>query len=288
MTDFVTSWDGAPLTHYEQLCLRTFLARGHRVELASYGNPVNVPDGVTVIDARDFLPLDRTMETLLAAKAYAKVADLLRYRLLADGTRTWVDVDVMLIADDVPTSPTLLGFEDDKYVNNAILRLEPGSELLAALLEATADPDPEQLLAAKWGAIGPLLLTRLSAELGLRDIVQPVAVLYPVASRDLWRLFDPREISWCEEVLEGAATLHLWNEFLRRAKLKTRSPARGSWLEQQMSGHGIDARGRRIDPRWVRGPWRQQLPDPPPVVARRGPHLTARRLLGAAKRRLLR
>lgn len=268
MTAFVAYWDGGPLTHFEHLCLRSFVDRGHRVELASYGEPRGVPDGVEPIDAREFLPIDTTIAQLLHAAAYSKISDVLRYRLLANGARTWVDVDVMLLAEDVPATSPLFGLEDDHHVNGAILRLEASSVLLGRLLEETADLAPETVLRAEHGGYGPLLLTRLVDELGLRDHAQAVEVLYPVRSRDLWRLFDPREREWCDRTLQGASTLHLWNEFLRRAALKERRPARGSWLDGAMRAHDVVPRGPTIATRWVRTDWRQHLPDPPPVVPR--------------------
>ena len=284
MTRFVTYWDGAPLTHYEQLCLRSFLARGHHVELASYGTPGNVPEDVEVIDACDFLPIDPTTAALLHVEAYSKISDILRYRLLADGTRTWIDVDVMLLADDVPTASPLFGLEDDHHVNTAILRLDRSSQLVERLLEETEGLDAEETVRAERSAWGPLLLTRLVDELGLRDRAQPIEVLYPVRSRDLWRLFDPSEIGWCDRTLEGASTLHLWNEFLRRAALKERRPARGSWLERAMRAHGVTPHGPRIAVRWVRADWRQQLPEPPLVVVRPTVRSILRRIVRAVRR----
>lgn len=268
MTAFVAYWDGGPLTHFEHLCLRSFVDRGHRVELASYGEPQGVPEGVKPIDARDFLPVDPTVAALLDAKAYSKVSDILRYRLLADGTWTWIDVDVMLLAEDVPATSPLFGFEDDHHVNTAILRLERSSRLVERLLEETDGLVAAETIRAERSAWGPLLLTRLVDELGLRDHAQAVEVLYPVRSRDLWRLFDPREREWCDRTLQGASTLHLWNEFLRRAALKERRPARGSWLDGAMRAHDVVPRGPTIATRWVRTDWRQHLPEPPPIVPR--------------------
>lgn len=279
----MTYWDGAPLTHFEQLCLRSFLLRGHRVELASYGSPTNIPEGVELIDAREFLPCDATVTQLLDASAYSKISDVLRYRLLEDGARTWVDVDVMLLADDVPQSAPLFGLEDDHHVNTAVLRLGDPSGLTSRLLAETGDLDPEMTISAERSTWGPLLLTRLVDELDLRGRAQPVDVLYPIASRDLWRLFDPREVRWCEQALEGASTLHLWNEFLRRAALKDKRPARGSWLDRAMRGHGITTGGPRISVRWVRTEWRQQLPEPPQLTPRPTVRSILRRLARALR-----
>jgi len=271
VSTFVAYWDGAPLSAIEQLSLTSFVSRGHTVELYSYGTLSGVPDGVVRCDAASVLPRDGRTSALLDRRAYSKISDLLRYLLLVEPGRTWVDTDVILLADDVPSTSTLFGREDDVHVNGAILRLEPGSLLHRRLLEETAGLTAEELLSTPHGFPGPLLLTRVSEELDLKRLALQPEVLYPVASRDLWRLYDPRELAWCEQTLHGATTLHLWNEFLRRAELKDKRPPRGSWLDRSMRTHGVSMPSERIDVRWIRGPWRQMLPDPPPVAPPRRP-----------------
>ena len=269
MSTFVTYWDGAPLSHYEQLCLRSFVDSGHSVELSTYLGVTGVPDGVTVCDARTVLPLDADVALLLDRGAYSKVSDILRYRLLDTSERTWVDVDIMLLEDDLPADVPLFGLEDAHHANTAVLRLAPGSTLQNRLLAETRSLDVQDVLAAAHGAYSPLLLSRLIDELNMRDHALRTDVLYPIASRDLWRLFDPRQRDWCDHALSGAATLHLWNEFLRRGEVKHRRPPVGSWLDRAMHTHGIHQRGQRLRVNWVRGPWRQQLPEPPPLATPR-------------------
>lgn len=285
MSTFVTYWDGAPLTHYERLCLRSFLVRGHTVELFSYLGVTGAPDGVTVRDARVFLPLDDDITMLLEQRAYSKISDILRYRLLDTPERTWVDVDIMLLADDAPADLPLFGLEDEHYTNTAVLRLASESELRHRLLSETSGLAVGDVLAAAHGAYSPLLLTRLVDDVGLRDLALPPEVLYPIASRDLWRLFDPKERAWCEDRLVGASTLHLWNEFLRRGDVKQRRPPRGSWLDRAMRAHDVHQDGETLHVGWVRGAWRQQLPEPPPLFA---PRRRLRSLPRRACRRLLR
>ena len=272
MSTFVAYWDGSPLSAIEQLSLTSFAAKGHTVELFSYGQPEGIPPGVTVRDAAEVLPRDERTVTLLERRAYSKISDLLRYLLLIEPGRTWVDVDVILLADDVPSTPTLFAREDDIHVNGAVLRLEPDSDLHRRLLEETVGLTSEELLSTPHGFPGPLRLTSVLDELDLKRLALPPKSLYPVASRDRWRLYDPREREWCDQTLYGATTLHLWNEFLRRAELKNKRPPRASWLDRAMRTHDIELPSERVDVGWIRGPWRQMLPDPPPTPAPRTPH----------------
>jgi hypothetical protein len=286
MTAFVTYWDGAPFTHYEHLCINSFLDRGHSMEVASYGTLRNLPAGVRLLDAREFLPLDGLVQGLLDSSHYSKVSDILRYRLLADGTRTWVDVDVVLLKDDLPPGPSLFGMEDQHHANTAILRLDPHSALTARLIDETSGLDLEHVRGLPHGALSPVLLTRLVDELGLRANALARGVLYPIASRDLWRLFDPREREWCERAIADASTLHLWNEFLRRARLKERRPPRGSWLDRAMKDRGVASTGSVASLGWIRGPWRQQLPEPPPLSRCADLLARGRRVAGRLRRLL--
>ncbi len=284
MSEFVAYWDGGELSAYEQLSLLSFTRRGHSVHLYSYSEPKGVPEGVILRDAADVLPPDERIRTLLERRAFPKLSDLLRYGLLREPDRTWIDVDVILLQDDLPVGPVLFAREDATYVNSAVLRLAPDSDLLERLLKETANVTAEALLTANHGIIGPLLLTRLVEELGLDHLALPPDIIYPIASRDLWRLFDPREVGWCDRTLQGAATLHLWNEFLRRAALKGKRPPRRSWLHRSMCEYGVAMPRRGIAVRWVRGAWRQQLPEPPAPPAP-GPGQTVRAFLRRVARR---
>jgi len=268
MSEFVAYWDGGALSAYEQLSLLSFARRGHDVHLYSYSEPAGVPSEIRLQDAADVLPRNGRTETLLRNGAYSKISDLLRYELLREAGRTWIDVDVILLQDDVPHGEMLFAREDAVHVNGAVLRLDPGSELLRRLLEETRVLSAETLLATAHGFPGPLLLTSVIQELELGHLALPPEALYPVPSRDLWRLFDPRETDWCWRTLKDASTLHLWNEFIRRADLKGKRPPRGSWLDRSMREYGVEQPWRVADARWIRGPWRQQLPEPPPVAAR--------------------
>jgi hypothetical protein len=288
MTILVTFWAGESLSHFEQLCLRSFLSRGHEVELYAYERPRGAPAGVTHRDAGEFLPLDDVVTELLRRGLFARVSDILRYRLLAQPARTWVDVDVHLIAEDLPRGEVLFGREDEHYIANGVLRLQPDSELRQRLVEETSRLDIAAAVRGDHGAFGPLLLTRLVDELGMRDLAVPPTTLYPIPSRDVWRLFDPRERRWVQAALDGSSAFHLWNEFLRRAQLRAVRPPRGSWLDRAMRSEGIALPSESADLAWIRGPWRQELPDPPPVPQPRPPRLSPRKLAGRIKRLTLR
>jgi hypothetical protein len=286
VTAFVTFWDGSPLTHFEMLCLASFLDRGHAVELYTY-TPFPLParlDGVLLKDAAEVLPRDAVVRAMLAKGQYSRVANLFRYRALGTPGRTWVDVDIYLLPSQLPPSEVLFGLEDDFYVNNAVLRLPPEHPLRVRLVQETSSLDPVSCTEGSHGTFGPRLLTDLVDELGLRSEAFKQTVLYPIASRDLWRLFDPRERTWCEMALETSSTLHLWNEFLRRADARGLRPARGSWLDRAMRRHGIEQPKLIASVKWVRGPLRQVLPDPPVIEPRQRPF---RRRLRVTRRRVV-
>lgn len=239
MSDFVAYWDGSPLGPLERLSLKSFVDRGHSIALTSYQSPSNVPAGVELIDARDFMALDSVVEQLLRANAYSKVSDLLRYRILSSVPWTWVDTDIVLLAGDLPRSEFLFGYESDRYINTAVLRISPSSELIQRLLSETTGLSAEEVLRQPHAAYAPQLLTRVVAELGLTSHAQPRDVLYPIHYTDVWRLFAPREREWCHQALDGAASLHLWNEMIRRAGFRDSAPPRGSFLSELFTQHAI-------------------------------------------------
>jgi hypothetical protein len=288
MTIMVTFWAGGDLSHFEQLCLRSFLSKGHEVELYSYERPRGSPTGVTHREAAEFLPLDDVVRELLRLGLFARVSDILRYRLLAQPSRTWVDVDVHLVSEDLPAGEILFGHEDEHYIANGVLRLQPDSELRQRLVEATSRLDVATAASGDHGAFGPLLLTRLVDELMMRDFAVPPRTLYPIPSRDVWRLFDPQQRKWVQEALEGSAAFHLWNDFLRRARLRSVRPPRGSWLDRAMRSEGIAVPSESVDLAWIRGPWRQELPDPPQPSSPRQPHVSPRKVARRMKRFALR
>ena len=254
MTDVVAFWTGGPLSHYEQLSLRSFARRGYPVNLFTYEQDLDAPSGVALRDAREVLRLGGLAEELIERRAFALLSDIIRYRLLASGPvgRTWVDTDVVLLSDRLPEGPYLFARESTTLVNGAVLRLPSGSPLLSDLLTAVDGLNADAAVAAPWGTFGPKLLTRLVLERGLEEHAHPSATLYPIHHRQTWRLFDPNSSGWCARATEGSVALHLWNEIVRRAGLRGARPPEGSYLAELLERNGIDVAAPPVSRRAVR------------------------------------
>jgi hypothetical protein len=244
-------WTGPPLSAYEELGLLSFVARGQRVLLYSYDRTLRVPDGVELIDANEVLPADRIHEFIHPNGETSPTlhANLFRYEALRRFGGWYCDLDIVLVGDTPPDADVYLAREDDTFVNNAVLRFPPNAPLMVAASQAAR----ELMTSAEWGASGPKLLTRLIAELGLSDLVQPWTAAYPVRPTEVAKLFLPEHRDELEDRAAGADFVHLWNQVWRRVRLpKDLGPPEGSFLDSLFRSFGIHvAPGARMSPRAV-------------------------------------
>ena len=87
---------------YQLLCLRSFVDRGHRVELFSYEPALDLPDWITRKDAAEILPRERVLRFLPEQRRFAVHADLFRLALLHRLGGWWIDPDVVLLRAKLP------------------------------------------------------------------------------------------------------------------------------------------------------------------------------------------
>lgn len=222
-------WIGEALSPLERACIHSFLARGHDFELYAYGPVSFVPDGCRVLDARAIVPADRIFmhREGEGQGSVAIFADLFRYQLLYERGGWWVDLDVFCLTQQLPDHGIVVGRQDEKLVNGAVLCFPAGHPLMAAAVKACTKATENAI----WGAYGPLLLTRLAHEYGLSSAVFPPDLLYPVDWQHYWAVLDPRRAADVARKMQGAVCLHLWNEMLRRVALdKQILPPEGSVL----------------------------------------------------------
>ncbi|MGB8326874.1 MAG: glycosyltransferase, partial [Steroidobacteraceae bacterium] len=133
-------WHGSPLSRVERLSLASFVAHGHPVELHVYDEPRDVPRGVRVLDAGAVL--DRK-EIFLHRRtgSIGPFTDWFRYRLLHARGGIWADTDVVCLRPLDYAQPEIFAWQDEQYLNNAVLGLPAGHALAAWLAEACADPN---------------------------------------------------------------------------------------------------------------------------------------------------
>lgn len=272
-------WIGKPLGPFEWLSLASFVARGFEVDLYAYGRPRAVPEGVRWRHAAAIMPETEVFENPREPGTFAAFANRFRYRLLQMRDTVWVDADVLCLAEGLPSSPYIFGWESPGVVNSAVLAAPAQSALLADLVSRAAAMDPSRI---NWGEMGPRLVTSAVAEHDLTRWVLPQAAFYPVAYQDAWMLFDPRSAEAVASDTGGSLCLHWWNECLRRADpgfLESKPPA-GSYMADAFARHDVrfPSNAGVIDDEWVRSVWRRQGQPLPPRHMR-----MARRLRSALR-----
>ena len=232
---FSALWVEGALGPFEVLSLRSFVAAGCHVELHTYDDTLVAPPGVALQDARDTVPEERLR---IFPGGFAHFSNYFRYRLLSDRTTIWIDTDLVLLdLDMLPDRSHLFGLMPDGHVNTALLALPTGSPTLPDLVQASDVPEGTPL---RWGRLGPQLLETTLRDHHLLDAALPAHLLYPVASQDNWRLFDPRQAGWCRDRTRGSAALHLWNQFLTKDGLKEHAPPPRSFLGQLAARFDVD------------------------------------------------
>lgn len=227
-------WHGAPLSRIEKLCLTSFVTNGHRLELHVYQEPEGVPAGVTLKDAAQILAQEYVFRHRRTG-SLALFADWFRYKLLLEQGGIWVDTDVVCLQPLRYEHPVVFGWQDDRYVNNAVLGLPPGHALAEWMLKICEDPNralpydgirlrlrkwkrrllyPGQRGRVRWGESGPKGLTHAASHLGCLDRAVPIDHFYPVAF-DRWQsLF----VAGPGAMRPGdSRAVHLWNNQMKEA-----------------------------------------------------------------------
>jgi hypothetical protein len=251
-----TLWIGEALGAVERACLKSVLRQGHAVRLYCYRPPGGVPEGVEIADAPEILGEDQI--TRHRAGSVALFSDRFRYELQRLGKGVWIDADLYLLRP-LPATPYLFGFQDQRWINGAVLRLPQDCPMLPGLLglfEERTVPDwlaPGAKLAAwwrlfttgrsplgqmPWGVAGPHALTALARRYGLLGQALPPEAFYPVAYDDAAWITNPA-VRLEDVVTDRTIAVHLWNELIRPFK---DAPARpGSFLERLQQEGRLDA-----------------------------------------------
>lgn len=214
-------WVRGALSQLEALCIASFVSKGYRVRLWTYGGVSNPPHGIDLCDARDVLPEESLFLNQLGS--YAGFSDLFRYAVLRQHGGMYADVDVIAImpADQLPGVPFLVterARDGSVKVNGNIIHLpQPCAGDLIDLAFAYASAFPKEQVS--WSEIGPSLLTAI---VGIHPrhgfAIMPPDFANPV---DWWTVPD---------ALLASATppecffLHLYNDMWRRARVNKNSP----------------------------------------------------------------
>jgi len=204
-------WHGAPLSRIERLCMASFLAQGHPLDLYVYETPAELPTGVRLMGAEEILPR-ALLFTHRRTGSLGSFSDWFRYRLLKERGGIWVDADVVCLAPLIYPQAQIFGWQDAGLLNNAVLGLPAGDALAAWLADCCEDPN--RILPYDPWALRLRKLRRRFLGGNRLDKAQPVAHFYPVKCEDWRRMFtsNPNDAPlWNEE----SRAVHLWQQMMK-------------------------------------------------------------------------
>lgn len=234
---FQSFWLGA-ISPYEAMCMRSFLDHGHAFDLYTYTFDIDVPQGVRLRDAAEILDNSEyfTYKSGSGKGSHSAFSNLFRYKLLYERGGWWVDTDVICLTKNIGHYDQFFARESPDIVNGAVLRFEPRDPFLLSCLEETVKIRSR----ARWGEIGPRLITELLKQHGRFESAQPESTCYPVHHNEAMELLRPESSGALSDRIKPSILLHVWNEVLRRHKIdKTLLPPSGSILRQFFEHHAV-------------------------------------------------
>lgn len=233
-------WIGNKLGPISVCCLKSFLMRGHEVHLHTYGEIEDLPAGVKCVDANAIVPESKIIKHNKTG-SYALFSDLFRYELMKKTDGIYVDCDVYCLKPvHIPAHGVLLGYESDRSINGAILRIPAESPLLNSLLDAAYNPYYVPAWYSKrrkatlkfkkfiglgrsiadmpWGVIGPLAISYYVYQLNLTHYIQPIDIFYPVHYQCVSKFINPG-LDIEDITSKNTLCVHLYNEMLKGVDL---------------------------------------------------------------------
>ena len=254
-------WIGGSLSFLEQLCLKSFADAGHHVKLFTYGEVLNIPDGIEIADANSILSMDSIIRHSRTGSP-APQADRFRYHMLAQTDDIiWADTDAYCVKPFVTENGHFYGWESPHHVNNGVLGLPKDSDTLDALISFTSDefaipewlPQVEQnrLQSLKdsgepvgvgdqeWGAWGPRALTHFLHKTGEIKHALPVDALYPIGFKNRGLMVRPGANAE-RFITPDTMSIHFYGRRMReRIMNEGGEPADSSLIGRLLKKHGV-------------------------------------------------
>jgi len=264
--DVASLWVGPELSWMEQICLMSFLEKGHRTILYAYDEVKSVPDGVEVRDAREVMATDQIIYHVNTGSP-AFHSDVFRLRLLEQTDYLWIDTDAYCLKPFVRQANGFFygwGTDNRRIICSGVLGLPKDSDTLRAMLELTRDEYPvppwasperqSELLRLKeagqgvhmsrmpWGVCGPEALHYFAHKSGEVQHAFAGPVLYPVpfaATRAFHRPHLKKKV--LEAITEETLSVHFYGRRFRNIfALSGGVPLEGSYADELCKRHAVD------------------------------------------------
>ena len=244
-------WHGSSLGPYQLLGLRSFVDRGHQVELYTYDHSgIEVPGWIIRKDAQEIWPADHVMcyrnEADIGRGSFALHSNLFRYAVLFKKGGWWIDLDVVLLRPELPTQEIFFSIEsrDPLQATTSVLKFPKGHPAMMEAFEKCVTLGDTPL----YGTPGADLFTEMVAKHDLAKFGEPFELTYPIIALDVPSLFDPAQREEILKRCEPAYFLHLFNETWRRAGIpRYLGPPKGSFIDYLLQQNGFDVLFPRME-----------------------------------------
>jgi Glycosyltransferase sugar-binding region containing DXD motif len=246
MTTFNAFWFGNPLNAFHWACIRSFVSRGHDYRLHVY-EPIEVPAGVTLLDANEVLPRDKLFaisNPVTGKPDVGPFSDLFRYKLLLERGGWYVDVDTICLAEDYPDQIRAWSNEREEtegklVINPAQLCLPKGDPLARELYQRCIAMGTQSALREDWG---PNLMSKVVPEMGLPPAVFGTpATFYPIDWVAAVIVALPTFRDYVERQLHSALFAAVYQSFFQYCGIDlTRLPPAGSYLHSLYDRYAAD------------------------------------------------
>ena len=265
-------WHGWRMSWIEQVCLRSFVAKEHKVILYTHGEVDNVPEGVEqrpdteiwnpgklITYQGDFMP---HLKGSLAVHS-----DLFRYHLLNKTDYIWADTDAYC-HQPFPNKPWFFARHEpapNALINGGVLRLPKDSQTLKLLVETFANENDEypilpwkskrnqfrqrlrkrlghlpHISELAWATPGPTALMKFLEMTGEISHAMPWNALYPLPFVNSYLVFDDEE-KFIKYLSPECLSVHLYTTHLNAYhKELILNPPKNSWLLARARELGID------------------------------------------------
>jgi hypothetical protein len=246
-------WHGSQLGPYQLMGMRSFVNRGHFVELFTYDPTIAVPEWIVRRDANEIWPADHilTYRNGVSRGGFALHANLFRYAMLHRLGGWWIDQDVILLRQELPTQDIFFSLEtvDPMRATTSVLKFPAGHPALSDCVARCVAAGESPL----YGDTAVILFTEIVKKYRIPCHNRSMDTTYPLSPLDVPAMFDPAQRDPLLARCENSTFVHLFNEKWRRAGIPNcLGPPTGSFVDDLLRSQGLEASSPRMQVEQVR------------------------------------
>jgi tetratricopeptide (TPR) repeat protein len=225
-------WVGGDLSPFEHLSISSWLHHGFSVDLYTYGEIGQVPDGCVLRDASEILSKDQVFvhsaQTGRSKGSFAGFADVFRWELLRKRGGFWADCDIVCLNSfDMPKGLAIASEiartfgADHMAVTNCFFGGPAGHPMFEAACKSLHGYNPETL---GWGEVGTRLIGEMVDKHNLERFVLRPDTFNPISPYRMIPMMRSTDIEGFEAATANSWGLHLYNEVWRSHKVSKFGP----------------------------------------------------------------